>query len=131
MNPIHFITWVEGVWGLPLVCLRSIFSLNRLAQIGIYFNQALAFQDLILLGLNLIYLVESSRGKVLDLATELTTQGTTDLTMALTILFECTKHIEVDCHDIRKAFDDKIIITLPHVTTDPKLPTFSLNLFRE
>lgn len=67
----------------------------------------------------------------MDLATELTTQGTTDLTMALTILFECTKHIEVDCHDIRKAFDDKIIITLPHVTTDPKLPTFSLNLFRE
>ena len=33
------------------------------------------------------------------------------------IYHECTKHIEVDCHSIREAFEAHVI-TLPHISTD-------------
>ena len=33
------------------------------------------------------------------------------------IYHECTKHIEVDCHSIGEAFDNRVI-SLPHISTD-------------
>lgn len=32
------------------------------------------------------------------------------------VFHECTKHIEVNCHSIRDAYDDKLI-SLPHVSS--------------
>lgn len=55
-----------------------------LARIGVHLDEALAFQIFNLLDLILIYLVEASRGKVLDLDTKLTTYGSANLVMALT-----------------------------------------------
>lgn len=53
-------------------------------QIGLHLDEALTFQDLILLDLILISLDETYLGKDLNLDMELTTLGGTDLTMALT-----------------------------------------------
>ncbi|RVW45799.1 Retrovirus-related Pol polyprotein from transposon RE1 [Vitis vinifera] len=33
------------------------------------------------------------------------------------VYYECTKHIEVDCHSIHEAFEARVI-TLPHISTD-------------